>query len=261
MRRFVVAAGLAALLLAIAPLAQARSTVNLSLTVSFFTNGTITVAMPDGTPVGTPTGTPTQIPAGYYAVNLIGPGGCTTLPHFVLKGPGESINDNMTEGEVTSFTYNAYFLPSSTYTWTDTAAPSVVYTFTTTADVEGSPPPAPGSAGLQSGNHGTASSTDVVGSGTLQLQGKLAAAVSAAGAVTLTSHGKAVSSLKAGKYTVTVVDRSKTGGFEFVKGNQKLSLTGTAFTGKQTKTVGLTKGYWVFTAGARGNKTYAILVK
>ena len=160
-----VVAGVVATLL-LAPTAGARQAANLSLTVNFFTNGTITVSLPDGTPVGTQSGAPTMIPAGYYAVMLNGPGGCTALPHFILKGPGESITDNLTEGEVTNFQYNAYFLPNSTYTWRNDANPSVVYTFATTNDVLGSPPPAPaGAKGISAPSHGTAQSQDVMGSG------------------------------------------------------------------------------------------------
>ena len=115
---------LAGVLLA-APTAGARQTANLSLNVTFFTNGQITMALPDGTPVGTTSGAPTMIPAGYYALMMNGPGGCTSLPHFILKGPGENVVDNLTEGEVTNFQYNAYFLPNSTYTWRNDANPGV----------------------------------------------------------------------------------------------------------------------------------------
>ena len=144
-----VVAGVVATLL-LAPSAGARQAANLSLNVNFFTNGTITVSLPDGAPVGTPSGAPTMIPAGYSAVMLNGPGGCTTLPHFILKGPGESIIDNLTEGEVSNFLYNAYFLPNSTYTWSNDAAPGVVHTFATTGDITGSTAQEPaGSKGIR----------------------------------------------------------------------------------------------------------------
>jgi len=255
-----IAAGILAILLLAtllrAPTAGARPAANLSLNVNFFTNGTISVTLPDGTPVGTPSGPPTMIPAGYYAVMLNGPGGCTALPHFILKGPNESISDNLTEGEVTNFQYNAYFLPNSTYTWRNDANPSVVYTFATTGDVLGSPPPAPaGPKGLSSSNHGTAQSQDVLGSGLAAARGTLTAGVSASGALSLTFHGKAAKTLQAGKYTVKVTDKSKASGFMLVKGKRTVNLTGRAFVGKHSKTVTLTTGKWSIMPGAGGKAT------
>jgi hypothetical protein len=247
--------GLLATLL-LAPAAGARPAANLSLNVNFFTNGTITVTLPDGTPVGTPSGAPTMIPAGYYAVMLNGPGGCTALPHFILKGPGESISDNLTEGEVTNFQYNAYFLPNSTYTWRSDANPNVVYTFATTSDVLGSAPPAPaGPKGISASSHGTAQSQDVMGSGLAVARGTLTAGVSASGALSLSFKGKVAKTLQAGKYTVKVTDASKTDGFTFVKGKRTVTLTGRAFVGKHTGAVTLTTGTWSLVPVAGGKAT------
>jgi hypothetical protein len=249
------AAVLAGVLLA-APTAGARQTANLSLNVTFFTNGQITMALPDGTPVGTTSGAPTMIPAGYYALMMNGPGGCTSLPHFILKGPGENVVDNLTEGEVTNFQYNAYFLPNSTYTWRNDANPSVVYTFATTNDVLGSPPPAaPGSKGLSASSHGSAQSQDVLGSGLAVTRGTLTAAVSPSGTLSLSFKGKAARSLKPGKYTVKVSDASTNGGFMLVKGSQTLTFTTKAFVGKRTRTVVLTAGKWSLVPVAGGKAT------
>src|SRR5205823_1318597 len=96
-------------------------------------NGTITLTLPNGTQVGSTSGAPTVIPAGYYVVAMTGPGGCTAVPHFDLRGPGEAIHDNLNEGESDYFEYNAYFKPSSTYVWTSDAAPGVTHTFVTSS--------------------------------------------------------------------------------------------------------------------------------
>ena len=65
----------------------------------------------------------------------------------------------------------------------------------------------------------------------------------AAGALTLTREGKAVANLKAGRYRVTVDDRSKKSGFilQQVRGRAR-TVTGTSFVGKQTVSVELRGG-------------------
>jgi len=49
--------------LTLTPTAQSRTTSNLSLDVTFFTTGAISVTLPDGTSVGTQNGSP-SVPAG-----------------------------------------------------------------------------------------------------------------------------------------------------------------------------------------------------
>ncbi len=255
----VAAAALVAVL--VAPSAGARTAANLSLNVSFFTNGTITVALPDGSPVGTASGTPTVIPAGYYALMMNGPGGCTALPHFILKGPGENIVDNLTEGEVTNFQYNAYFQPNSTYTWRNDAIPNVVYTFVTSNEVLGSPPPAgPGKGGLQSSTHGTAASSDLMGSGLATFRGTLTAAVTAAGKLSLSFKGRNAATLRSGKYTIKVVDESGKRGFVLAKAKRTVTVTTSPFIGKRTATIVLTAGRWSL-APAAGGKATIVVVK
>ena len=123
-------AALAALVLASA--AASRGADGPALDVTFFTDGTISLTLPDGTPVGTTSGAPTVIPAGYYTLLLAGPGGCSELPYFELHGPGENILNDMDLGEMKA-TATAYFQPNSTYTWRDNGIPGVIYTFTTSS--------------------------------------------------------------------------------------------------------------------------------
>ena len=104
-------------LLAISPAAQARSEANPVLTVTFTISGQISFTAPDGTPLGTSSGTPTQIPAGYYTVQMNGPGGCSNIPYFDMNGPGVNVAENLLEGELASDQLNTYLAPNSTYTW------------------------------------------------------------------------------------------------------------------------------------------------
>ena len=252
----IAAIALSAGLLLLAPAAQGTSAASLSLVVSFFANGTISVTLPDGTPLA-----PSQvIPAGYYTLLFSGPGGCTSLPYFHLTGPGTNIVTNMAEGATQKTTNTANFLPSSTYVWSDDAFPGTLHTFTTSAVVEGSPPSGSESTTGTVGKGKGVTYQDIVGSDIVPFRGTLTAAVSAAGRLSLAYKGKSISKLKAGKYTIKITDGSSTDGFTLEKlKHAAASLTGSAFVGKRTASVHLTTGTWRFAAG-RGKAAYSIVV-
>jgi hypothetical protein len=234
----------------------AASAANLQLNVTFSATGQITLTFPDGTPVGVTSGTPTVIPAGFYTMNLIGPGGCSTLPYFDLRGPGNNILDNMDQGEEANKTDNATFLPNSTYTWRDDQNPSVVYTFVTDSEVLGSAPTT-----AVSPTHGTAVSQDPFASGgTASLRGTLVGAISPAGKLSLAFDGRSVTSLAAGRYTLKIDDRSASNGFLIEKANHKaVSYSGVIFVGSRTDSLRLTSGTWLFMPKL-GQTAYTIAV-
>jgi hypothetical protein len=244
-RSFVGLAALAAAIAVLAPTAQARTAANPVLRVNFQVDGSVTVTDANGVPVGTRTGAPTVIPAGYYNVLLFGPGGCANVPYFTLKGPGESIVDNMDGGELSTNQYNAYFQPNSTYTWHSDIDTTAVFTFSTNGTVVGNPPAVVGPKGLSSSNHGTAQSANPLGGNAPAFQGTLEASVSPAGKVSLTFKGKSVSSLKAGSYDVAVVDSSSSSGLMLQKIKRVVTVSGLRFTGKHTGKVTLTAGKWL----------------
>jgi hypothetical protein len=258
--RLIASSALVAGLLMLPAAAQGRASATLSLNVNFALSGAISVVLPSGQPVGVTSGAPTVIPAGFYTVVLSGPGGCTAMPHFNLNGPGEAIHDNLNEGESDNFTYNAYFLPNSTYTWSSDAVPGVVHTFVTSATIEGTAPASTGPQGLQSSQHTTVNSSDLAASNVLPFRGTLTGAVSAAGKLTIAFKGKSIASLKAGQYTISITDKSSTTGFMLQKIKRMVSLTGPAFVGKRTASVKLTAGTWIVTPQL-GKKTYSIIVK
>ncbi len=244
----------------VVPAATAARTVSLSLYVSFFPNGSITLTSPDGSTVGTTSGSPTVVPAGYYTLVFSGPGGCTLLPNFRLSGPGTNLVTTLTEAQGQKNPSGVDLLPSSTYTWSSDAVPGVVYTFATSAQVEGSPPTAGTSSGTykSSGKHVT--SHDLVGSGVTPTRGKLNVTLSAAGQLALAYHGKSVRRLQAGKYMVVVTDSSPNKGLTLQKLKSSVrSLSVPLFTGKRTASVTLTSGRWLFADGG-GAKPIAVIV-
>ena len=254
-----IAAIAGAALLAVSPAALGRSAANPTIRVQFSLTGTITVTGPTGAPLGTTSGSPTVIPAGYYTVLLLGPGGCAVIPYFELHGPGENVASNLTEGELDNDSVNVYLQPNSTYTWRNRDVPGSVFTFATTADVQGTAPPVAGPKGNQSTNHTTVKSTDFVGSDILPFRGTVAVAVSSAGRLSLVYKGKSIGRLNAGRYTFAVTDRSASSGFTLQKGKRTMNITGRTFVGKKSAKVDLTSGKWVFTPGG-GKQAYTIAV-
>jgi hypothetical protein len=260
-------------LLVFAQLAGARTAANPSLDVTFAVNGTISVALPDGTPVGSSSGAPTLIPAGFYTVQLSAPGECVQVPLFQLSGPGENIESDMSGGEVNTEVYNTDLLPNSTYTWSSSASPTVVYSFTTSSEVEGAPvaSAAASSPGASSAAAsavapsedvvGSKLSQHVVGSATVPFRGTLTGAVSAEGRLTLAFAGKSVSSLPAGRYTITVTDRSATNGFVLAEiSRAATTVAGVGTVGKRSMSVDLTAGQWFYAPRLLGKKTYFVVV-
>jgi len=258
--RLVAAIGVVAGLLTFSPAALGRSAANPTIRVQFSLNGTITVTGPTGAPLGTTSGPPPVIPAGYYTVLLLGPGGCAVIPYFELRGPGENIANNLTEGELDNDSINAYLQPNSTYTWRIREVPGNVFTFATSSDVQGAPPAVAGPKGNESANHTTVKSTDFVGSDILPFRGTLTAAVSSAGRLSLAYKGKSIGRLNAGRYTVAVTDKSTTSGFMLQKlRHAPTNVTTRTFVGKRAAKVELTPGKWIFTPSG-GKHAYTIAV-
>ena len=231
--------------------------------VEFYPDGLITVTLPDGTPVGSTSGLPTLIPAGYYTILMSGPGGCISLPLFDLRGPGASIVTDMNGGEVDASNFNAFFLPNSTYTWrTDRGVSSAVHTFATSGAVVGSAASQAGSTGSTGSTAaGKPTSNDIVGSGIDPFRGTLTAVVSPSGRLTVAFDGKSIKTLKAGRYTVTVTDRSSSSGFLLGKSRHvATSITGAAFMGKRSAKVTLTAGRWIVGPRA-GTTTFSVFVR
>ena len=258
--RLVGAFALLAALFVVAPGAQAQTADNPAINVQFSVSGQIAVSLVDGTPVGTTTGAPTVIPAGYYTLQLIGPGGCANVPYFDLKGPGTSIVDNMDEGELATSYYNLHLLPNSTYTWrNDDVVPTVVYTFATSSATVGAPPATVGKSGLSASNHGTAASVNPFRTAT-PVRGKLTGVVNAAGKLSIAFNGKSVSSLKAGIYKLVVTDKSSTSGFMLSRKPKTVSVTGSSYIGTKTRSVTLTAGKWVFAPSLGAKQTFSVAV-
>jgi hypothetical protein len=87
--------------------------------------------------------------------------------------------------------------------------------------------------------------------------GTVKGSVSVTGKPALSFNGKAVKTLKAGRYTVMVVDHSKKAGLiVWPLGKHSITLSGAAAVGSSSHTVTLGAGKWFFEALTRGPRTY-----
>jgi hypothetical protein len=91
-------------------------------------------------------------------------------------------------------------------------------------------------------------------------RGTLDATVTAAGKPSLTFRGKAVTSLKAGRYTIEVADSSKSAGLILQEARQNaIAVAPVSYVGKRHTAVTLRAGQWFFYATFVGAKTYFLV--
>ena len=231
---------LVALIAALVLVGGSHATVSQLIYAYFDVDGGIQFRYADSSNVGS------TIPPGTYTVNLNNNGADDLgVDHiFHLFGPGV---DYKAANVDTQATFTATFQTGATYTAQDdldprihltmlatNAAPAVTSTTTTTTPTSTKKPPKP-------------TSSDIVGSGIVPFRGKLAATVSVAGKLALTTKGKPVNTLKAGLYTFTVVDQSAKRGFSIEKlKSNAIALTSVGYKGTHIKTVNLKAGQWTF---------------
>jgi hypothetical protein len=190
---------------------------------------------------------------------------CQSFVQFQLTGAGVNLSTTLQDGDEDYGLIDATFQPGATYTAVDNNQPSVARLVFTTAS-SGSPaiPTNPSSGGgtgkgsTQSTLIGSKSSTSTKAA--VVSRGTLLATVSAVGKLSLTFDGKAVSTLKSGRYTITVTDHSKKDGFLVQEsGNTADTVSTGAFTGKRSVAVTLGKGQWFFYPSFIGAKTYFLV--
>jgi hypothetical protein len=244
-------------------IAPSRAAVSQTLNAGFDADGDIYLTFADGTPIGAPTAPGTVIPAGTYTIGLNN-NSLDDLgnPHeFHLFGPGV----NLAAGTAVQATWTATFLPASTYVFQDDLNPTTVHevfgtpgsgaTSTTVPATTTTSPPVAAPSGSKP------SDDNPVGSGIVPFRGTLIGAVSKAGKLTLTDHGKTVSTLETGRYTITVSDKSSKAGFMIQEIRRAASTVGgVGFVGKHSVTLDLKPGQWFFYSTFVGRKSYFIVV-
>jgi len=229
-----------------------------TLYVQYTMNCTFAIVDDAGRPV-------TAIPPGAYQLEvstpimfkLVRPGGvtvdniapndytgCKGWVQFQLTGPGVNIFTTLDTGcDAFLILPVQTFKANSTYTATDLNQPNVAHaTFSTLAT--GSPTIPKSPYGTTSGK-GTVQQ-DIVGSAAIKAT--LSGSVAPTGLPALKNSGKAVSTLKSGRYRFAISDQSKKASFtlEAVNGGTVKNLTTGPFVGRHSVALVLTPDRWMY---------------
>jgi hypothetical protein len=243
-----------------------------TLYVKYTMNCTFTIHNDDGARV-------TSIPPGIYQVEVstpimfklvfgggegvdhLVPGdmtGCRGWVQFQLTGPGVDLFTTLDAGCYAFGLFPAREFRPGTYVFQDLNQAAATRT-ALTVQASGTPSAPVSPYGPTSGKGEV--SKDLVGSAienvrsqntkskTAALRGTLTGTLNAAGKTTLTFKGKPVSSLKAGRYKITVLDETGKNGFTIKNGKQLVKVTGVPFLGRQSVTVTLKAGDWTYFSG------------
>jgi hypothetical protein len=253
---------IAALLAAGALAASLGAAASRAITLEYTASGTLLVITGDGTTIRTSAAPGVVIPPGPYQVivNNDMPDSTDIQHGFRLQGAGVNLQTDLAAGDDKTELFDVVLAPSSTYVFADDRQPSLAHVVFSTAS-SGSAATTP-SATPAASSSGTSSNTPIVGSDMKQLpfRGGLAASVAGEGKLALTAGGSHVLKLLAGRYRITVDDKTPKAGF-VVQAVRKpaVSLTGLSFVGRRTVTVAFKAGQWAFYSPA-GKKSYFTVV-
>jgi hypothetical protein len=235
-----------------------------TLYVRYTMSCTFTIVGDNGAPI-------TVIPPGRYQVLVTSPQGfaepdlsgatdpnlaCGGSLSFRLTGPGVSLHTTLEDGDAASDQLQATF-SAGTYTAIEDQRPTVVRVVFTVAG--GAAPTGGGSTPAVTPST-TKTPTKDTTSDPAGLAGTLNGSVTTVGKLTLRFKGKPVSSLKAGRYKLTVLDETSKNGFSIQKlGKQGTSVTGTRFLGRNTVLVTLKAGRWFYYSPTKKKVAFTVV--
>ncbi len=250
---------------------SARAAVSQTIYAGFDADGIIKMAFADGTMIGTPNSPGTVVPAGTYQVILNNntDDDLAVLHKFHLFGPGVDFS----AGTSVQSTASVTFQPNSMYVYQDDLHPDTLHeVFGTPGSGATNSTAGGGSSGSASGSSSSSSSSaggkssggtqSAIGTviKTAPFRGALAGTVSSTGKLTLTRNGKAVATIKSGRYSIAVQDQTPKAGFTVQEiRKQSVTLTGVAFVGKHTVTIDLKPGQWMFYSSSV-RKNYFVVI-
>jgi hypothetical protein len=232
-------------------------------------NNDIFLTFDDGSPVGNQDRVTPTIPAGTYTVRVSDD---TDEHNFHLVGPGVDVQTSV--GGSGSPTWTVTFQAGAAYRFVcDTHNDFMFGLFqasgsagggATGGSTGGSSGGSTGSSsgGASGGSTGGSTGGSSGGASTAAVVGTLAGTVGPSGKLTLLYKGKAVSLLKAGRYSIKVVDRTPARSFLVQAGKAApITLSGVRYVGTRTVTVALKAGQWSFftSAGPKSKASFSVI--
>jgi plastocyanin len=217
----------------------------------------------DGSPVGNQSRVPPTIPPGTYTVKVIDD---TTQHNFHLTGPG--VEQSTGIGDMASPTWTVTFQAGGQYEFLCDEHPDFMYGYFNGAGASsggsssggssgGSSSGGTSSGGTSSGGSTSSGGKTSSGGTTSTLLGTLIGRVNPAGKLTLTYGGIPVTKVKAGRYKITVADKSPKRSFLVQRiGSAATTVTSVAYVGTHSVTVNFLAGKWdFFTSAGPASKT------
>jgi len=220
----------------------------------------------DGSPVGSQSRVPPTIPPGTYTVRVIDD---TTQHNFHLTGPG--VEQSTGIGDMGSPTWTVTFQAGGQYEFVCDEHPDFMFGFFNGAGAgSGTSSGGTSSGGTSSGgsssggsNSGGTSSGGTISQGGAHtsLLGTLIGRVNPSGKLTLTYGGIPVTKVKAGRYKITVADKTPSRSFTVQRvGHAATTVSGVSFVGTHSVTLSLLAGKWTFftSAGTKSSSTFTV---
>jgi hypothetical protein len=208
----------------------------------------------DGSDVGNQARTPPVIPPGTYTIQAVDDSGAH---NFDLQGPGVSVSTTI--GGIQSPTWTVTLQPGSHYRFQCDDHPDFMYgEFDTSGGGGGTTGGGSSSGGSTSGGSTSSGGT---GSKPAAVLGTLIGRVNPAGKLVLTYGGIPVKKMNAGRYKITVADKTPKRSFLVGKtGGAATTIGGVAFVGTKTVTLNLTTGKWTFYASGGPKSSSSFIV-
>jgi hypothetical protein len=221
----------------------------------------------DGSPVGSQSRVPPTIPPGTYTVKVIDD---TTQHNFHLTGPG--VEQSTGIGDMATPTWTVTFQAGGQYEFLCDEHPDFMYGYFNGAGAGSGGSSSGGSSSGGSSSGGTSSGgsssggtssggTSSSGGTHTSLLGTLIGRVNPAGKLTLTYGGIPVTKVKAGRYKITVADKSPKRSFLVKRtGSGATTVTSVPFVGTHSVTLSLLAGKWNFytSAGAKSTTLFTV---
>jgi hypothetical protein len=226
-------------------------------------NGALEVVLGNGTHLRTSSAPGAVIPPGPYLAIVASdvPDSQDSYHMFHLFGPGVNLSSELLPCENPAPVNTVTLQPSSTYTYEDSRHPDLTHVvFTTSASGSSADTAGAGAGPATAKSTGAVSNSSLVGSAVKKVRGTLVGSISSVGKATLSLNGKTVSSLKPGRYKLTVDDRTPNGGFAIAHGSGRpVVVTAPSFVGRHTVTVYLSAGRWAFSSSAGAKHAFVVV--